>query len=44
MKQKPKPRNRWLKYETLKAKIKATAKTQKEYERRIAALTRKLNL
>ena len=44
MRNKPKPRNRWLKYETLKAKIKATAKTQAEYEKRIAALTKKLNL
>lgn len=44
MKPKTKPANRWQKYEKLKARIKATSKTYAEYEKRIAALTKKLNL
>lgn len=43
MKQQPK-QNPWLEYEKLKAKIRATAKTPAEYEKRLAALVKKLNL
>lgn len=36
--------NRWAVYERLKAEIARTAKSAEEYERRIKALARRLNL
>ena len=36
--------NRWAVYERLKAEIARTSKTPQEYERRIKALIKKLNL
>lgn len=36
--------NRWAVYERLKAEIARTAKSAEEYERRIKALVRKLNI
>lgn len=36
--------NRWAVYERLKAEIARTAKSAAEYERRVKALARRLNL
>ena len=36
--------NRWAIYERLKAEIARTAKSSEEYERRIRALVKKLNI
>ena len=44
MQNKPPKQTRWQRYEKLKARIAATAKTPAEYERRVMALAKRMRL
>ena len=44
MRNKPPKQTRWQRYEKLKARIAATAKTPDEYQRRIVALAKRMRV